>query len=594
MSKKIRQVSADLIEADAVNVKMMRAMDNMWQMRWRLPKQIAELEWVRKKVSSDPHDAVRAATRVLATVLPKLTLTPLASNIETRDRYDEIERALLWHLMLAFNRRGNPLQTILWQALMYDKICAQVVHLPNQQKAMETFQEDSHRLKYAKRFGDFAVIMRDPKCVHAEWSDWMLERVVYGNTATYGSIKQFWGKQADELKAAAKKKRLKNKDLITVYDYQDLKKRYVWCYLTEDADADDVNYIEIMNEKNDLDFLPWAVKEGGEELTPMLYSVYQSGQWNDQNTIGSINISEVIAYFASARMMKEGPGEVEIDYGEPGRVADVPPGTKLSQLPPIPMDPNLLQMVDRLQAEMAKSTVSNVITMGDIPSGAAYATVNLATQSGVKAITPYKVLAEHQIAEIIRIMLYWIDFGDDKLEAYPTTKDSVEIIEVGSGDFDPEKLYLEVELTADVPIDRLQRMNAAIMGRKELNMSMRTSHEKIGIPDSGAEQKQWYEEQERMGVFRRAEAKKDMIMQRKEQLETQQLLFLQQVNQQAQIQATLQPQHQAPPTGPPREAPRGSPDTRNIQGQGFDTSRGGTPTAEASPGAGQPARVVEE
>jgi len=208
MSKRIRRESADLIEADKDNVKMMLAMDDMWNIRWALPPQIRALPWVRKKASSDPHDAVRAATRVLATVMPKLRLTPLAANIETRDRTDELERALMWHLSLAFNRRAKPLATMLWQAIMYDRICAQVVHLPNQQKSMQTFQEDKQRLKYAKRFGDFAVIMRDPKCVHAEWSDWMLERVVYGNMATLGSVKQFWGKQADTLKRAAKKHNL--------------------------------------------------------------------------------------------------------------------------------------------------------------------------------------------------------------------------------------------------------------------------------------------------------------------------------------------------------------------------------------------------
>lgn len=610
MSKKIRQISADLIEADEDNVKMMRAMDNMWQMRWELPGQISELNWVRKKVSSDPHDAVRAATRVLATVMPKLRMTPLASNAPTRDRTDELERALMWHLALAFNRRGNPLRTILWQAIMYDKICAQVVHLPNQQKAMGTFQEEKHRLKFAKRFGDFAVIMRDPKCVHAEWSDWMLERVVYGNLTTLGSLKSFWGEKADALRTEARKKKLRNKDWITVYDYQDLKNRYVWCYPVGDSgmvNANDDNQIDILNEKNDLNFLPWAIKEGGEELVSMLYSIWKAGQWDDQNVMGSINISEVIAYFASARWIETGPGESEIDYGEPGRKVKVPPGTDLEQAPPIPMDPNLLAMVDRLQAEIAKGTIPNVITMGEIPAGAAYATVNLATQSGVKAVNPYKELAEDALAEIIRIMLYWIDYTGEEIVAYPTAEggETNERIGVGPGDFDPEQLYLEVELTADVPTDRLQRMNAAVMGRDKLNMSVRTSHEGVGIPDSGAEQKQWYEEQERELEFRREEARKDMEMQREEQLETQRQLELQRLNLQMQamaMQQGMQAQQPQPvqPAGQPREAPRGSPATAATQGQGWNPATGGQPPITAAPGetrelqASRRARAVEE
>jgi hypothetical protein len=302
--------------------------------------------------------------------------------------------------------------------------------------------------------------------------------------------------------------------------------------------------------------------------------------------------------------MKEGPGEVEVDYGEPARVLDVPPGTKVTELPPIPMDPNLLAMVDRLQAEIAKGTIPNVITMGEIPAGAAYATVNLATQSGVKAVNPYKELAEDAISEIVRIMLYWIDYADDDgIVAYPTVigGETNERIGVKKGDFDPEQLYLEVELTADVPTDRLQRMNAAVMGRDKLNVSMRSSHEQIGIPDSGAEQKQWYEEQQRLGEFRREEGQKDMRMQRDEQLETQKQAGMLQIalQQQAQVaQQQAQPQ-QGAPTGQPREAPRGSPDTRNIKGQGYDTSRGGTPPINVAPDAtrerqaDQRARAVE-
>lgn len=605
MSEKIRQTSADLIEADADKTKMMHAMDDMWQMRWSLPKQIAGLPWVRKKVSSDPHDAVRAATRVLATVMPKLRLTPLAANIETRDATDELERALMWHLSLAFNRKGKPLSTIVWQALMYDMVCAQVVHLPHQQKAMGTFQEEKHRLQYAKRFGDFAIIMRDPKAVHAEWSDWMLERVVYGNQTTLGKLKQFWGKQADALRKEARKKGLRNKDWVTVYDYQDLKNRYVWCYPTGESgmvNADSENPIDILEEDNDLNFLPWAIKTGGEELVSLLYSIWRANQWVDQNVMGSINISEVIAYFASARMMKEGPGEVEVDYGEPARTADVPPGTKLTPLPPIPMDPNLLAMVDRLQAEIAKGTIPNVITMGEIPAGAAYATVNLATQSGVKAINPYKELAEDELSEIIRIMLYWIDYTGEGIVAYPTVEGGEidERIAVGPLDFDPEQLYLEVELTADVPTDRLSRMNAAVMGRDKLNMSLRTSHESIAIADSGAEQKQWREEQEREMEFRREEAHKDMIMQREEQLETQKQVALQQMNLQMQLQAMQQqtqqgapPQQPVQPGGQPREAPRGSPGFENIRGQGFNPAVGGGPPAETAPGEGERIRAEE-
>src|SRR3990172_2242025 len=85
-----------MINADRERDRMLRAMDDMWHNRWALPPNVAGLKWIHKVVSSDPHDAIRAGTRVLSSVAPRLTVQPLGASGEGRTRAEQVERALAW------------------------------------------------------------------------------------------------------------------------------------------------------------------------------------------------------------------------------------------------------------------------------------------------------------------------------------------------------------------------------------------------------------------------------------------------------------------------------------------------------------------
>ena len=73
-------IAQEMIAADRQRDQMLRAMDDMWQARWALPPTVAGLKWIHKVVSSDPHDAIRAGTRVLSSVAPRLTVHPLGAG----------------------------------------------------------------------------------------------------------------------------------------------------------------------------------------------------------------------------------------------------------------------------------------------------------------------------------------------------------------------------------------------------------------------------------------------------------------------------------------------------------------------------------
>lgn len=136
-------VAQEMIAADRERDRMLRAMDDMWHNRWALPPNVAGLKWIHKVVSSDPHDAVRAGTRVLSSVAPRIAVQPLGSGDAERGQAEQLERALAWHFRNASRRRrASVLRDVVLSALLYDEVVAQVVYLPEQIKALKQFQAD--------------------------------------------------------------------------------------------------------------------------------------------------------------------------------------------------------------------------------------------------------------------------------------------------------------------------------------------------------------------------------------------------------------------------------------------------------------------
>ncbi|MBX3047713.1 MAG: hypothetical protein KIT46_08225 [Anaerolineales bacterium] len=499
-----QNLAEEMVAADAERDRMLSAMDAMWRNQWSLPPNVAGLKWIHKVVSSDPHDAVRAGTRLLSSVAPQLSVQPLGAGPAARTRAEQIERALAWHFRNAGRRRqAGVLRDVVLSALLYDEVVAQVVYLPEQQGAAGLLggRRGTARGRAAARFGPFAILVRNPQQVHVRYSDWMPEAVLMKTVLRMQDVADFWGVRAKALAAAPKRGRGGNKPAqlthCTLYDYMDLEQRAVWAVpqagglgLAAPGGGTEADAVEILREPHGLGFLPWAAKVGGTTLAesggpqriPLLYSVYTSGQWETQNIVETLLTSEVIAYAAAPRMKIEGPSDgVDVDYGEPGRPAYVPPGHKLDALQPPGMDQGLAAMAQRAAERISKSTVPRVLQSGDYPSGTGYATLNLATQSGMKTLAPYKELAEEALGEVFGLMLAWLQHSGQPLEGRDGRRGRGEPIRIQPGEL--AGLAVDVELTADVPTDRMARINAASMAVRDLGYSRQRALEQIGESD---------------------------------------------------------------------------------------------------------------
>ena len=499
-----QEIAHQMVEQDKEKDQMMAAMEAMWQGNWQLPKEIAKLRWIHKVVSTDPHDALRAGVRVLSSVGPRVKVMALGPGESDQELTDQVERGLSWLFHQANRRRqSSVLRDIVLSALLYDEVIAQVVYLPHQIKALQAAGGDIRRLQIARRFGPFAILVRNPRQVHVRYSDWMPEAVLHKRVMPAGEVVEFWGKQASKLGLALSADPKGVLRHATVYDYMDLDCRVVWAYLHEQGEAvmpgpalaGEYQAVEIMRAEHDLGFLPWVAKVGGTTLpenpahqrVPMLYSVFHAGQWETQNILESLLTSEVIAYASAPRLKVEGPTDnVEVDYGEPGRMAYVPPGHDLTLLSPPSLDVSLEAIANRFGERIGKSTVPRVLQTADFPSGTAYATLNLATQSGLKSLTPYRELAEQALADVFTQMLDWIALSGKLVAAYTPggEADGGQVV-LDPQRFDVKNLFVEVELTADVPLDKASRINAAATAVKELNYSRARALEYVGENDPG-------------------------------------------------------------------------------------------------------------
>lgn len=596
-----QSLAQEMIHADGERDQMLRVMDDMWHNRWSLPPNVAGLKWIHKVVSSDPHDAIRAGTRVLSSVGPRITVQPLGPGEGNRTQAEKIERALAWNFRNASRRRqASVLRDVVLSALLYDEVVAQVVYLPEQIETLKALKADSSRLEAAKRFGPFAIIVRNPQQVHVRYSDWMPEAVLMKKVMTVQAAQDFWGSKAKKLGERATKSKSKKRagglgqnaaefSHCTVYDYMDLEQRTVWAVPQVDGGAlsapqgsQEAGAVEILREAHGLGFLPWAAKvggttladSGGQQRIPLLYSVYKAGQWDTQNIVETLLTSEVIAYAAAPRLKVEGPSDsIEVDYGEPGRPAYVPPGHALSPMAPPGMDQGMAVIAQRVAERIGKSTVPRVLQTGDFPGGTAFATLNLATQSGIKALAPYKELAEDALAEIFTLMLNWMQHSGTALEAMDGRRGSGEHISISPSEL--ENLAVDVELTADVPTDRMARINAASMAVRELGYSRERALEQIGETDAKE-------------VMRQAEAEQmdavdlEIEKQRKlgiGQLETKRLL------QELEGEAA---EEQAPEAKEPSVSLLDKVKqqlSKTVGGQGFNPAMGGNPAVMANPDA---------
>ncbi|MDP2662907.1 MAG: hypothetical protein Q8R28_19505, partial [Dehalococcoidia bacterium] len=315
------------------------------------------------------------------------------------------ERVLKWQFDLAA-RRSEPIREIApHDAIMYDAICGQVIHLPTQIRAIEKLGGDPRRQKAARRFGDFVITVRNPKGIHIRWSDYMAEAVLQVKVIGGQEIKDFWGKKADKVDADAE---------YTLFDYCDFEERCVWATEGDEpsktgADKD----LVILKEEYDYNFLPWVCVRGSgrNEYRPLLYGAWKAEQWITSNLIGTLAVSQGVSEMGRPRVRISGPNpdSVQYEFGKPGGEYLVPPGHDVRDMEDRGLDPALREAFDRSVADMGRSTIPSILVTTEAQAGEPFSGYNLRIQQAIKSLLRQKRLTESWFGGAYRQMLEWAE-----------------------------------------------------------------------------------------------------------------------------------------------------------------------------------------
>jgi len=574
----------NMIDADTRRDKAFAAYHAIYHCDWNLPDEIREVQWIRKYVDTGGHDAVNAGDRTLSSLQPIIRKYPYGSDMQNKRIANDDERNLRWQLMALDQRRSRGVVSeLIRSALMYDAIAMNVIDLEWQIKVNKEKGIETKLLKLARQQSRFLANVFCPLDVHARYSTYGTDTILLCQERMAFEVASEWPNVYDELEEL-----IKANESVLYYDYMDIENRAIWVGPSSGGGkiATSDLYARILDPmEHGLDFLPWIAMVGGTQLEgdesrkyhPLLYALHFAGTWETQNVVKTLRNSEVIAHAAAPRISDEGtnPEYPDFNYFSPERIAKPAVGNTLRPLPPPQIDAALNEIGDRLDGDAQRSTVSRILQGGNVPSGTAFSALNLATQTAVGSLKPAKLLVEKSLVQMFRTMLLWTKFTDIPLMAFginPKADDYGNQYVIQPDEIDPSAIYLEVELTPDVPTDRLQRANAASI-MTQYGYPREYALEDLGIQDPQTALKTWHMERYVDHLFNMRMQSEMSQMQMAMQQQAQQAMQAQQAEmqqEQAAQQQAAQQQVQGPIPG----------------GQGFNPAMGGTPPIQATAGAG--------
>ncbi len=480
-----------LMKRDHGRNNKFRAMDVMYYNNPAVPEGFSGpgMNWFRWVPTTMPSDGVLGSDRTLSRHEPIVHFAPHSFNQDDAKTADQIERVLLSQFMGTKRKQRQ----IIHSAINHDMTAVQLDFLSWNKKNLKKGGMNPKLLDAALRKSQFDIKVRNAKNVHAVRgvAD-TLAQVVYERLTPVEELVAEWGqKKVDNLLKFSVNFQDNEPLYAYVVETYDHDIRAVHAYLTDNLNidaweqmADGGNlawFLEPDSEdaNHGLDFIPWVVKGGGnntetnEELhfRPMNDSVFKSGQYDTYNLVRSLLVSAVFVTFGLTQTVTETedgryPREVR-DGGSPEGTFTLEIGEKVYRLPTIPFDTGLLELARMFEKDISASTISRVL-MGDFPEGAAFASIDIGNKNATKAIVPFQNLAEDTIAELMEMMLYYSAHAEIDLEAW-VQKSNVDEEAINTEEriewntIDAERVQIKIELTPDIPLDNVSRINGGLM-----------------------------------------------------------------------------------------------------------------------------------
>lgn len=598
MKKKTIEAIQERIEADKENQNDFKAYQKMVDMQWNLPENWASKEWVRKQVSTDAYDTIKMAQNVYDASAPKWEVLP--NGQAEKEKAEAFETALEWWMKRA-NKLGSaePLRQALHRSCLQNRVIYELSYLPYwlpKNKSQWTAEQ-----KEAMRRSSFCITNHDARNVYYEIGKYGLKWAAAVTVVYAEDIRNHWSVYADDasgkkIKAALGKlgEYEEDEQQFILVDYISLDRREVSAFVSSTGNLSDFeNYeenaerIDILDEKNDLGFIPWVVVEG--EGTPILYSSHKSGAWENQNLYNTLIDSTVMrrAVFPILQHTSPTGKQLDVDYSGDQDVVEMMNGEQASVMSPPPIDPALSQLANTNIARLSQTTGMKGLSSIQVAGNVQYSAVQAVIQLHMTSLQPYVRTVEKANAQLGDLCFQWIKKAGSTEVYWRETKKGEGMKDRGMGAtiepnmFDPELLFIECRLIANAPTDKQQLFNMyAQLKQSGAHISWKyILDDKLNIGNGDVLEAEWLDEQ--AGDVALQQKIKQLDAQLQDQIKQRDADRQMQMQQQAQEQAQQmqQPQGQV------------APDQSNPMipgGDGYNAAQGGQPTAPAMPGSNSP------
>lgn len=577
---------------------------------WKLPTQLEQLGWAFAQVELIFRQVMSAAMRILADVRPRIAIVPSDTSQKSLNKADDQEKALEWLLSAASRRReATIVADIVESAVRYAEVAHEVVFLPEQIKNVKAAGGNPKRYEAMQRRGPFAVVSHHPGSVFPRYSDMGVEEVACEEIVSPEDVVELYGDKAAELRGYLMENPGRRMQ-CTLRTYSSYDYRAVWARLGPPVaqatpgtkqimplPAGGGELFEIERGEWKWPFLPWVARVGGTSLETrsdykrraLLSDAVYGDQFETLSRVKTLRYSEMVRYAGSEKQVFKSPNRLQPDSDMQAAAprVHIDEDEDLQTLqPPIP-DPGMGFLYQELRGDVQKSTLSEVLFGGNVPVGAAFATINLVTHSALAVLKEPQQLAQFALADTLELFLLWAHYTKTNLVGYGTDEDgNRKSYLIKWKEIDPANLYITVELTPEVPTDKQARMLAATQGVTAGIMSRARAREEIGIHNAKDEEDMIVKER-MFDTLLSIDQQNELYMgdlKSREELR-QQLMMELMKDPQALMQ--LMQQVQGAPGGAGGEAvPQG-----NVMAP--PNGQGGSPVPEETPGMGMPTGAEE-
>ena len=314
-----------------------------------------------------------------------------------------------------------------------------------------------------------------------------------------------------------------------------------------------------------------SLEETGEfQRKPLLANMYHFDLYDDINRVRTLRFSDMIRsaseprdVFASDTRMSP-----DVDASSGDLYTHIDTEEALVPRPQRQPNPSMSTLYAELRGDVQKSTLSEMLLGADVPTGAAYASINLVTESALKVLRSPQTLAQNSVADVLETMLLYIHYDKSKVISYGTGKnDRGDVYLIDGKEIDPKNLYVAVNLEADLPTDYQAR---TVTARAQIDAGINSrvgAMEDIGIKNATEVTEEIAGERldETMMRIEMENIQYTESVQLQEQMKQQ---IMQQIMSDPQFMKQMAAQMQGPPAEErrPGEPPRGVPDNSGEMG----------------------------